>query len=192
MARPREFDRQVALDRAMNFFWRNGYKSSSMSELLGTMGIGRQSLYDTFGGKHELFIEALELYYDHVTRTMIARLEESGKGIDSINSYFDWLCREFEQHPARSCLMVNTANELAADDPEAAAIVNRFINRLQRAFAKVLATAEAKGEIGTENMERRAWFLTSVVIGFGPLGKAGMSPEVMCSIVEEALDSIRR
>jgi len=65
--RPTEFDRNTALERAMVLFWRQGYEATSLSDLLGEMGIGRQSLYNAFGDKQALFIEAARHYGDKYT-----------------------------------------------------------------------------------------------------------------------------
>ncbi|MFA9412981.1 MAG: TetR/AcrR family transcriptional regulator, partial [Deltaproteobacteria bacterium] len=74
MARAKEFDREVVLERAMEFFWAQGYEAASMRELLDTMDIGRQSLYDTFGDKHSLFLASLQHYYEKGMRTVVAQL----------------------------------------------------------------------------------------------------------------------
>jgi TetR/AcrR family transcriptional repressor of nem operon len=62
MARPREFDREEALERATGVFWAKGYASTSTDDLLTAMGIGRQSLYNAFQDKRALYLEALERY----------------------------------------------------------------------------------------------------------------------------------
>jgi AcrR family transcriptional regulator len=62
MARPRDFDEDVALDEAMKLFWRQGYEGTSLNDLTDVMGINRPSLYGAFGNKEELFRRALERY----------------------------------------------------------------------------------------------------------------------------------
>src|SRR5262245_12831015 len=60
--RPREFDADEALDRAMAVFWRRGYEGATLDELTAAMGISRPSLYAAFGGKEQLFRRALDRY----------------------------------------------------------------------------------------------------------------------------------
>ncbi len=60
--RPRAFDRQIALRRAMEVFWEHGYEGTSMTDLTAAMGINSPSLYAAFGGKEELFRAAVGLY----------------------------------------------------------------------------------------------------------------------------------
>ena len=62
MARPREFDRDHVLGKAIGVFASHGYEGASTEVLLARMGISRQSMYDTFGDKRRLYLEALERY----------------------------------------------------------------------------------------------------------------------------------
>jgi AcrR family transcriptional regulator len=64
MGRPREFDAEEALERALHVFWRKGYEGASLSDLTEAMGINRPSLYAAFGNKEELFRKALDRYAD--------------------------------------------------------------------------------------------------------------------------------
>jgi len=67
MGRPREFDVDVALDRALDVFWRNGYEGTSIAELTEAMGINPPSLYAAFGNKENLFRQALDRYVEQKT-----------------------------------------------------------------------------------------------------------------------------
>ena len=58
----KQFDPEIALDKAMQLFWAKGYSATGLTELLETMEIGRKSLYDTFGNKRALYIKALDRY----------------------------------------------------------------------------------------------------------------------------------
>jgi AcrR family transcriptional regulator len=75
--RPREFDPDQALDRALEVFWRKGYEGASISELTEAMGINRPSLYAAFGNKEELFRKALDRYAQGPAAYTYEALEES-------------------------------------------------------------------------------------------------------------------
>src|SRR5580658_8616083 len=62
LGRPRAFDTDLALDQAMQLFWRKGFLGTSLSDLTEAMGINRPSLYAAFGNKEELFRRALDRY----------------------------------------------------------------------------------------------------------------------------------
>src|ERR1700742_3249196 len=70
MPRSKEFDPQRALDKAMHLFWRQGYENTSLDDLLRAMGIARQSLYDTFGDKRALYLQAMARYRDQTNGAM--------------------------------------------------------------------------------------------------------------------------
>ena len=74
MARPKEFERGTALESAIAIFCDRGYEGTSTEALLGEMGISRQSLYDTFGDKRRLYLEALQRYVEDRVAGQIAAL----------------------------------------------------------------------------------------------------------------------
>src|SRR5438309_11392407 len=71
--RPREFDREAALERAMQVFWRHGYEATSVSDLTRAMGINPPSLYAAFGDKEQLYLSAIERY-EQGRREVVAQL----------------------------------------------------------------------------------------------------------------------
>src|SRR5438034_827557 len=78
MARQKEFDRDEALQGAMEVFWSRGFEAASIQDLVGRMGINRQSLYDTFGDKHALYLEALDRYHEVEGRRLVELLDQPG------------------------------------------------------------------------------------------------------------------
>jgi AcrR family transcriptional regulator len=73
--RPRSFDRDKALERAMHVFWKQGYEATSVNDLTRAMRINPPSLYAAFGDKEHLYLEALERYQR-------SRLESVTKWLD--------------------------------------------------------------------------------------------------------------
>ena len=175
----------------MNFFWEQGYEAASMRDLLDAMEIGRQSLYDTFGDKHSLFLASLEHYSEKGTRTVVAQLSAPDGGLGAIEEYFVGMARLMTTKPHRSCLLINSAIELAPHDPEVAAVVNRFIKSLQKGFAKALAVAERKGEARIDDIDALAWHLTNSAMGLGPMSKARIPYKDLKLVSEQILETIR-
>ena len=83
IGRPREFERDDALDKAMQLFWLQGYEATGVADLCSHMGVGRQSLYNTFGDKESLFIEALRYYRKARLQPMVETLRGSGSGLQN-------------------------------------------------------------------------------------------------------------
>ena len=191
MARAKEFEREVVLERAMEFFWEQGYEAASMRDLLDAMEIGRQSLYDTFGDKHSLFLASLTHYYEMGVSSVLAELGAPDGGLAAIEEYFDGMARRMATKPYRSCLLINSAIELAPHDPEVEAIVNRFVKTLRKAFAKALKIAEAKGEARVDDIDATAWHLTNSAMGLGPMSKARIPYKDLRLVSQQILKSIR-
>ena len=191
MARAKEFDREVVLERAMQFFWEQGYEAASMRDLLGAMEIGRQSLYDTFGDKHSLFLSSLAHYYEIGIGSEVAQLSAPDGGLAAIEEYFDGMARRMTTKPYRSCLLINSAIELAPHDPEVAAIVNRFVKNLRKGFASALKVAVAKGDAIVDDIDATAWHLTNSAMGLGPMSKARVPYKHLKLVSEQILNSIR-
>src|SRR6201986_4998640 len=89
MARHKEFARDEALHRAMEVFWSRGYEAASMGELVKHMGINRQSLYDTFGDKHTLYLAALDRYREVEGRKLFELLERPGSVKRALRHLFE-------------------------------------------------------------------------------------------------------
>jgi len=145
--RPREFDEEEVLDRAMNLFWERGYAAAGVSELLAHMGISRQSLYDTFGSKRELFRRAIEHYRATQLTQALALLERQGSRVENVKA----VVRFFEElaldRRARGCLVANTLVEVGSHDPELSELLRETLGILQTAIEKTLREAQEVGEL---------------------------------------------
>ena len=74
MARPKSFDEEAVLDQAVQLFWERGYEGTSLADLEAHLGLGRQSLYNSFGDKHALFLKALDRYRRDIGGAALAQL----------------------------------------------------------------------------------------------------------------------
>ncbi|WP_201374939.1 TetR/AcrR family transcriptional regulator [Ktedonobacter robiniae] len=174
MARPKTFNRTQMLDKAIELFWSRGYEATSINDLLAYLSIKRQSLYDTFGDKHTLFLEALKRYEERASASTIGVLEESGSGKEAITRVFRATVQQLGQTiPPRGCLIVNTAIELAPHDPEVAQFVAASVARTQEAFYRALLRANEQGELQTQrDLTTLARFLTASLQSLNITAKA--------------------
>src|ERR1700743_3584664 len=86
MARPKEFDQELALRKAIRLFSQQGFAATSTDELMRVMDIGRQSMYDTFGDKRALFLRALELYVTESVQAIGVELERNGLALSAVRN----------------------------------------------------------------------------------------------------------
>jgi TetR/AcrR family transcriptional regulator, transcriptional repressor for nem operon len=173
MPRAKAFDPDEALQKAMQIFWEHGYAATSVDTLVQGMGINRFSLYSTFGGKHQLFVAALDRYRDTIVADLVGELEHAVSGRAAIRQFFMRLVNFFASaHGWRGCLITNTAVELAPHDPQAAAKVQAYVVRLEEAFYRALLQAQQTGQLAApSNCRDLARFLTGAALGLGVLAK---------------------
>src|SRR6266511_2566188 len=173
MPRAKAFDPDEALQKAMQIFWEHGYGATSVEALVQGMGVNRFSLYSTFGGKHQLFVAALERYRDTIVADLVGELEHAASGRAAIRQFFTRLVNFFASaHGWRGCLFTNTAVELAPHDPQAAAKVQAYVVRLEEAFYRALLQAKQTGQVaGSSNCRDLARFLTGSALGLRVLTK---------------------
>jgi TetR/AcrR family transcriptional repressor of nem operon len=174
MARPREFDIEAALERAMQVFWSKGYESTSLDDLCAATGLGRSSLYGAFGDKRGLYLRALDRYEEGSAARLNDALTRPVAVREAIARFVERLIDEIVAGPGRrGCFIGNTAAELARDDREAAARVRRSLGRIEAAFRDALGRARARGEIApTADVAALARFFTAGIQGLRLVGKA--------------------
>ncbi len=114
MARQKEFDRDEVLHRAMEVFWMRGYEGTSIQDLVKYMGINRQSIYDTFGDKHTLFLQSLDRYREIQSRKVFDVLERPGSVKKNLRQLFEEVvARALSAEGRRGCFVGNSMSELA-------------------------------------------------------------------------------
>jgi len=141
MARPVEFDRDLARDRALKLFWSRGYQGSGLTDLLGRMEIGRSSFYAAFGDKRQLFIECLDQFASRTISTLVPK----GPGrspMETLRGFFEQesLARSSDER-SWGCLLVNSVVELAELDEGLRAHAGRRLMDVQSAFETLLSQA---------------------------------------------------
>src|SRR5258705_7426829 len=136
MARPRELGRGEALKRALAVFWEKGYEATPTDDLVRAMGIGRQSMYDTFGDKHQLYLEALRLYEANSGAAFFKRIYETSSPFVALCDYILSIADGTAADRARGCFVVNATNELAPSDPDVPAVIRTSTARRETAFKR--------------------------------------------------------
>ena len=192
--RPRDFDENKVLARATELFWRRGFEAASVSDLLEHMGISRQSLYNTFGDKEQLFQRSIEYYVETRLAPMLTCLEAPDADLRAIESHFEEVARESTRpgDTRKGCLMVNTLVELAGRDPAVATAMKRFRSRLEAAYRNALRGAQRTGQLHPGlDLPAVATYLATLDQGLAVVCKAGVSRRQQQATARLALDAIR-
>jgi TetR/AcrR family transcriptional repressor of nem operon len=190
VARTKEFDPDAALQAALELFWQRGYEATSMSDLVDRLGIGRASIYATFGNKHELYLKALERYDRAGLPPMVRELSQPGPALPAVRSVVRRYATEAadEQLRVNGCLVTNTASELAPHDAAAARHVERNWDQLEAVLHSALIRAQAQGELPADRDPLTlARMLLVLMQGLRVVGKASADPARVRDAAEQAL-----
>lgn len=191
MPRPKAFHPDAALDRAMDLFWRNGFEASSLNALLDAMEISRQSLYNTFGNKRELFLAVLDRYAQMKALQRMA-LQQQGAGLEEVQLYFERLIARMEAQPEYgACLMTVAAVELGLQDWAVKERIERHDQQLLEALTESLREASSQQ---SWQPEKQAQKLLALSKGLGVLARSGVDSGTLRELVvsEMALLSPRQ
>lgn len=150
----KQFDTEVALEQAMKVFWAHGYEAASLSELLKSMGIGKKSLYDTFGNKQSLFLKALEHYAHTTIREIRDRLSTEGSPLANLKGLLkDW--QQMHSQPGScGCMLGTNIADFSTDDVAIATVIRAYLKQVEDVFTTTLTRAQAEGEITAETDPR--------------------------------------
>lgn len=142
-----------------------GYEATSMQDLVTRMGINRFSLYDTFKSKHELFVQALQSYYETVAIPFFGTLTDSKQGLQVIEAtLMELVSRIKSGRSSNGCLLCNTIAELGAKtDKRTAAVLQKYLETVERGFHAALVRAKALGEISEDADAREQ---AKVLVGY--------------------------
>jgi TetR/AcrR family transcriptional regulator, transcriptional repressor for nem operon len=190
MGRQKEFDREEALHKAMEVFWTRGYGASSIQDLVKHMSINRQSLYDTFGDKHALYLQALDRYRDIEGRKIVELMERPGSVKRNLRQLFE-ITIEKALSDRRGCFMGNAMSELAGRCQDTAARTCGNMGAAHEAFYRALLRGKREGELKRIRDARAvARFLYSSLQGLVLTGKATQDRKTLKDIVTVTLSVI--
>lgn len=176
----------------MELFWTNGYEATSLASLIEQMGIGRQSLYNTFGDKHSLFIEATKHYIDRNGQHLLDAFQASGSPLESVRKAMGQVVDLLTCGECRGCLVTNAIVELAPHDVEVRELVHAMMNRVEKTIKSTLDRAVEEGELSASCDTRAiARLLNCTVNGLAVMHKASASRAALKDVVRIALTTLR-
>ncbi|UPZ26634.1 TetR/AcrR family transcriptional regulator [Streptomyces sp. LRE541] len=189
MARTKSFEPAYALQQALFAFWRNGYERTSTDTLMAVMGIGKRSLYDTFGTKHDLYLRTLTAYIEHAEESHTQAIEAApGAGLVGVRA----LLRShvtLAGCPA-GCFAVNAATE-RPDDPGVHTAVRRYFDRSTERIAWLLGQEERWATARPEQLNRAAQAVHNGWLGLRVQARLGSTDPELDAAADDLLSSLR-
>lgn len=189
MARTKEFNEDLVLDKAVDLFWHKGYNGISAQEIVDGLGLSRSSLYDTYGDKRTLFIRALKRYRVRETGGMITLLDEAEDVKKVIKSIFQASARDCSGAKlGMGCFIVNSGIELAPHDDEIADIIKEGRLAMEDGFGRALERGQEQGQISDrQSAKALGAFLVNNLWGLKTYGKSQPDKKVIEDTIEITL-----
>ncbi|MFE2106312.1 TetR/AcrR family transcriptional regulator [Kitasatospora sp. NPDC059463] len=191
MGRPRSFDADVVVARAMDTFWTKGYGDTSPADLAEATSVAKGSLYHAFGSKRELFARAL----DHYGRTGTAAAEEflsrPGTARERIHAYFTLLVDlDLDGPVRRGCLAQNTVEELGGRDEEATRAAHRIEERMIELLTARIERGQREGDVDRGvDAPAQALFLQTTLAGLRVMARTFDRP-ALHRVIDTALTGL--
>ena len=176
--RPRSFELDEVLDRAVEVFWRRGYRDATTRDLEAALGISQSSLYNAFGSKQGLMTAALDRYEDMTATALLEPLEESDRGLEAIDRFFDTLAEWVAGDGRGGCMIINLMAEDGGADAEIAARTRRYRERVRAALRRGIAHSCVTAELDV-----RADLLFGQVLGINVAARGGASEGEVARLV---------
>ncbi len=192
MAGTKQFDPEQALQSAVEVFRNKGFAATSMQDLERAMGLGRGSIYNTFGDKQALFLSAVEKYHQEKQAHLAEILRDAPRAIDGIRFAVRNAAVEFcssESHPG--CLIGNTAVERAIHDGDSAQLIERCMDQGIALMSEALIRAQNEGDFAkSRDPGVTARFILLGVQGLAVMAKATSDAKMVRLVAEEILRSL--
>ena len=187
MARPKEFDQDRALHRAISIFSQKGFAATSTDDLMRAMDVGRQSMYDTFGDKRALFLKALEVYVTEKVRSINVELQTPGSPLASIRRALVHFAERRDLSSTVGCMGINAICEFGMRDEDVTRIIRTAAKAQRHKLMDTLRRAQKEGELAARtDIESLADFFESTLAGIRIAAKAGKTRLALRRIAEVA------
>lgn len=185
MARTKDFDEQEVLAKAMHLFWLKGYNATSMQDLVDELGISRSSLYDTFGDKHSLFMQALKNYQANTHEQVKELVQNTVSTKEAIRKILTNIVSELtadKEH--KGCFLVNASVEMALNDKEVGDMLCQNDRQMEDFFYEALKAGQQKGEItNAQDARLLAKFIINNIKGLRVASKSAADAQVFNDII---------
>lgn len=193
--RPRIFDKELALEKALEVFWRNGYQGASLAELTEAMGINKPSLYAAFGDKSALYQQVIDLYVRQQGMKHLALLQSIPDTVEAFRAFFTSIVTMLtEPLLPGGCLVVNGTTDCGSVGmpEEAKAMLTSVAAGITEALLVRLDADKKVGNLPKDaNPKILANYFSTLMTGLAVLSKSGASREAMMSVVELGLQALK-
>lgn len=188
MGRPREFDREAALQTVMHEIWRQGYEACSVKTISEKLGITRSSFYNSFGNRESLFREVLALYAQGSPDRVLNDIDEHTPVPEALYTMFREVCRvRAADKEGRGCMALNCVAELVGSNDAIGPVLEEALSQNIERFNRLVQAGVKKGEIQVRDVRATGLALQNLLAGINIMSKVVRSEEELWAIAENTL-----
>ena len=192
MARPKEFESEAALNEAIDLFSKHGFEGTSTDELMRVMRISRQSMYDTFGDKRQLYLASLQHYTARSVSNQIQGLSSAQSAVKGLEAVLDLAVSQAIDDKEPKCLGISAICEFGRSEPDITIIYDMASKTLLSAFERRISEAKSCAEIDKGvNVQIAAQFMMATLTGIRVAARAGASPDSLRGITRMAMRALK-
>ena len=192
MGRKLAFDRNEALQKAMESFWENGYEATSMRALADALGLHLGSVYNALGNKEKVFEEALRLNIDTHVLPRLEAMENAKNPVAGIHEFLTNIakdCTRTENMPG--CFILNSMQGITNINDDVTGLVRNHISRMEESFIIRIEKAQAQCGIDQKwSPEKLGAFLISTIFAMRILGKLGLPGDSALAVRDCAMQTL--
>lgn len=190
MPRPLQFDRDEKVEEAMELFWEQGFEATSMQDIVDRLDLNRSSIYNTFGGKHALYLEALDRYRRMGLLVLRRQLRNAPTALEGLRRAFDAVAEE-SFRSSDGCFVANASLERNTSDPDTKERTCSSIREMRALFREAIQRAQEEGDVDpSRDATALGRYLTNAYNGIRLTAKTEPDEEVVRDIVEETLRGV--
>lgn len=192
MARTKNFIESEILDRALEVFWRKGFNATSMQDLVDHLGINRASLYNTYGNKHTLYLEALKRYRQQKSQSLLIQIRSKQSALHIIKDFLlEAIAQSIQDQDQKGCFIVNAATEMANSDTTIQQFFIDDTKTVEKVLNELIIEGQTAGEIAaTHSSEALARFLFNTLTGIKVMAKGNVSEKELNEVVDVTLSAL--
>ncbi|MCW3128044.1 MAG: comR 2 [Bacteroidetes bacterium] len=189
MSRQKEFEREEVLEKALEVFWCNGYNGTSFQNLTEGMCINRQSIYDTYGDKHTLFVEVLNHYSEKTSALLREHFAQEKPVKELFRIHFEKAISNIGTDPkSKGCLISNAALEMIPHDAAVKKVAQKSMDDLYHIFLDAVRRGIKNKEITSpQPAEALALHLVNTMQGMNTIGKTISDKKRLLAMMDAAL-----
>jgi len=192
MVRTKAFDEDLVIDAAMRAFLKYGYSSTSLSILESATGVGRKSLYNTFGNKRGLLLKALDRFNTLSAAEFVAPLEVPAAGRAAIEHVVRAMVTRMTSKAGRDgCLLCLSAQDPIGASKPVAPVIAGYFSRARAGFLRCIEAGVKRGEISAATPPAvLADYFVGVIMGISTLARVGASKAAISDFADTALGAL--